>query len=41
MMTYVLDTQVDAVVHPVANIQIASAVIQTFDDPTEEKPFKI
>ena len=41
MMTYVLYTQVDAVVHHVADIQIAVAVTQNFDDPLEEKPFKI
>ena len=41
MMTSVLDTQVDAVVHPVADIQIAVAVTQNFHDPPEEKLFKI
>ena len=40
MMTSVLDTQVDAVVHPIADIQTVAAVNQTFDDPPEEKPFK-
>ena len=41
MMNSVLDTQVDAVVHHVADIQTAAVVTQTFDDPLEEKPFKI
>ena len=40
MMAFVLDAQVDAVVHPVADIQTVATVNQTFDDPPEEKPFK-
>ena len=40
MMNFVLDTQVDVVVHPIADIQIVVAVTQTFDDPPKENPFK-
>ena len=40
MMNSVLDTQVDVVVHPVADIQTTVAVTQNFDDPPEEKLFK-